>query len=246
MLSNSMSFGRPYILNIDGCIHDGWLVLNQRVNVFEQDYLYYVLSSKMVYYQFCNKVSGAVVNNLNSDKVRETIVPIPPLEEQKRIVSKIEEILPYIDQYDKAYTKLETFNKKFPEDMKKSILQLAMQGKLVEQRPEEGTAEEGHRGNHEATERRHGLMGLHHQGGRLPEEGEREARQEDGHHQEWGQVHVRGFEHVSDYEHQAAAEQTPAHSQGGLPDDYGRIAERAHHHLVEASVIQPLDVHPGL
>ncbi len=142
LLSNSMSFGRPYILNIDGCIHDGWLVLNQRVHVFEQDYLYYLLSSKMVYYQFCNKVSGAVVNNLNSDKVRETMVPLPPLEEQHRIVSKIEEILPYIDQYDKAYTKLEAFNKKFPEDMKKSILQMAMQGKLVEQRPEEGTADE--------------------------------------------------------------------------------------------------------
>lgn len=142
LLSNSMSFGRPYILNIDWCIHDGWLVLNQRVHVFEQDYLYYLLSSKMVYYQFCNKVSGAVVNNLNSDKVRETMVPLPPLEEQHRIVAKIEEILPYIDQYDKAYTKLETFNKKFPEDMKKSILQMAMQGKLVEQRPEEGTADE--------------------------------------------------------------------------------------------------------
>lgn len=70
------------------------------------------------------------------------MVPIPPLEEQHRIVAKIEEILPYIDQYDKAYTKLEIFNKKFPEDMKKSILQMAMQGKLVEQRPEEGTADE--------------------------------------------------------------------------------------------------------
>lgn len=68
-------------------------------------------------------------------------IPIPPLEEQHRIVAKIEEILPYIDQYDKAYTKLEIFNKKFPEDMKKSILQMAMQGKLVEQRPEEGTAD---------------------------------------------------------------------------------------------------------
>lgn len=74
--------------------------------------------------------------------IQSYIVPLPPLEEQHRIVAKIEEILPYIDQYDKAYTKLETFNKKFPEDMKKSILQLAMQGKLVEQRPEEGTADE--------------------------------------------------------------------------------------------------------
>lgn len=67
---------------------------------------------------------------------------MPPLVEQKRIVAKIEEILPYIEQYDKAYTNLEAFNKKFPEDMKKRILQMAMQGKLVEQRPEEGTADE--------------------------------------------------------------------------------------------------------
>ena len=74
--------------------------------------------------------------------IQSYIVPLPPLEEQHRIVAKIEEILPYIDQYDKAYTKLETFNKKFPEDMKKSILQMAMQGKLVEQRAEEGTADE--------------------------------------------------------------------------------------------------------
>lgn len=74
--------------------------------------------------------------------IQSYIVPLPPLEEQHRIVAKIEEILPYIDQYDKAYTKLEIFNKKFPEDMKKSILQMAMQGKLVEQRPEEGTADE--------------------------------------------------------------------------------------------------------
>lgn len=74
--------------------------------------------------------------------IQSYIVPLPPLAEQHRIVAKIEEILPYIDQYDKAYTKLEIFNKKFPEDMKKSILQMAMQGKLVEQRAEEGTADE--------------------------------------------------------------------------------------------------------
>lgn len=85
---------------------------------------------------------GTHTNKINLDSLRGMPIPVPPLAEQKRIVAKIEEILPYIDQYDKAYTKLETFNKKFPEDMKKSILQLAMQGKLVEQRPEEGTADE--------------------------------------------------------------------------------------------------------
>lgn len=86
--------------------------------------------------------NGTAQPNLAAKSLEQFLIPLPPLEEQHRIVAKIEEILPYIDQYDKAYTKLEIFNKKFPEDMKKSILQMAMQGKLVEQRPEEGTADE--------------------------------------------------------------------------------------------------------
>ena len=69
------------------------------------------------------------------------MVSPPPLAEQKRIVAKIEELLPLVDRYEKAWTKLEDFNHRFPEDMKKSILQQAIQGKLVEQRPEEGTAQ---------------------------------------------------------------------------------------------------------
>lgn len=142
LLSNSMSFGRPYILNIDGCIHDGWLVLRQVVELFEKDYLYYLLSSPMVFHQFCTRVAGAVVNNLNSDKVALTVVPVPPLAEQKRIAAKIEELLPYVDRYEKAWSKLEELNKRFPTDLQKSILQMAIQGKLVEQIPEEGTGEE--------------------------------------------------------------------------------------------------------
>ena len=86
--------------------------------------------------------NGTAQPNLAAKSLEQFLIPLPPLEEQHRIVTKIEKILPYIDQYDKAYTKLETFNKKFPEDMKKSILQMAMHGKLVEQRPEEGTADE--------------------------------------------------------------------------------------------------------
>lgn len=142
LLTNSMSFGRPYILKVDGCIHDGWLVISQTKEVFYQDYLYWMLSSRYAYFQFCDKVSGAVVKNLNSDKVANSVFPLPPLSEQKRIVAKIEELLPYVDRYAAAYEKLEQFNAKFPEDMKKSVLQYAIQGKLVEQRPEEGTGEE--------------------------------------------------------------------------------------------------------
>ena len=142
LLSNSMSFGHPYILNIDGCIHDGWLVLSPIVEIFNKDFLYYLLSSSMVYNQFCRRVSGAVVNNLNSEKVANTLIPLPPLAEQKRIVAKIEELLPYIERYEAAYNKLQQLNKRFPGDLQKSVLQLAIQGRLVPQRPEEGNAED--------------------------------------------------------------------------------------------------------
>ncbi len=104
-------------------------------------YLWYAMKSKAFLNQIYSEVHGVTRVRTSLNKLKTYIVPIPPLEEQHRIVAKIEEILPYIDQYDKAYTKLEAFNKKFPEDMKKSILQMAMQGKLVEQRPEEGTAD---------------------------------------------------------------------------------------------------------
>ena len=79
---------------------------------------------------------------IHKDYLATCVFPLPPLAEQKRIVSKIEELLPYIDRYELAWSKLEQFNSRFPEDMKKSLLQYAIQGKLVEQRPEEGTAEE--------------------------------------------------------------------------------------------------------
>ena len=92
LLTNSMSFGRPYISNIDGCIHDGWLVISILGNAFVPDYLYYLLSSQYAYRQFCGRVAGAVVKNLNIDKVAESLIPLPPLAEQKRIVAKLEQL----------------------------------------------------------------------------------------------------------------------------------------------------------
>lgn len=79
---------------------------------------------------------------IHKDYLATCMFPLPPLAEQKRIVAKIEELLPLIDRYEKAWTRLEDFNKRFPGDMQKSILQMAIQGKLVEQLPEEGTGEE--------------------------------------------------------------------------------------------------------
>ncbi len=106
------------------------------------EYLMRYLDSALFFSQIHLYDNGTAQPNLAAKNLEQFLIPLPSLAEQHRIVAKIEEIFPYIEQYGKAYTKLETFNKKFPEDMKKSILQLAMQGKLVEQRPEEGTADE--------------------------------------------------------------------------------------------------------
>ena len=98
LLTNSMSFGRPYILRTEGCIHDGWLVISQPVPVFDQDYLYWLLSSQLAYMQFAEVASGGVVKNLNSDKVANAVFPVPPIEEQKRIVERLETLLPLCDE----------------------------------------------------------------------------------------------------------------------------------------------------
>ena len=101
-------------------------------NVFESPFIQEFISQGSM---------GTTVAQLTIEKAKRMLCPLPPLAEQKRIVAKIEELLPYIDGYEKAWNRLEDFNKRFPADMQKSILQLAIQGKLVEQRPEEGTGE---------------------------------------------------------------------------------------------------------
>ena len=85
---------------------------------------------------------GAAIPHLNKELLFNYPLPIPPLDEQKRIVNKIEEFLPYVKKYTLNYEKLEKLNAGFPDDIKNSILQYAIQGKLVEQRAEEGTGEE--------------------------------------------------------------------------------------------------------
>lgn len=87
----------------------------------------------------------SIIPGIAREDILTSLIPLPPLAEQHRIIAKIEELLPLIDRYAVAYEKLEQFNAKFPEDMKKSVLQYAIQGKLVEQRAEEGTGEELYR-----------------------------------------------------------------------------------------------------
>lgn len=107
------------------------------------EYYYYLFHL----YKFTGRLRGrgVAIQGLSSDAIHKVICPLPPLAEQKRIVAKIEELLPLIECYEKAWSRLEDFNKRFPVDMQKSILQMAIQGKLVEQRPEEGTGEELYR-----------------------------------------------------------------------------------------------------
>ena len=105
-------------------------------------YIIYVLNSPEIQKYLTQQKKTTAIPNLTLEIIENCVCPLPPLEEQHRIVAKIEELLPHVDRYAEAYEKLEKFNAKFPEDMKKSIRQYAIQGKLVEQRPEEGTAEE--------------------------------------------------------------------------------------------------------
>ena len=97
---------------------------------------YFLRALNLNQYATATAQPGLAVSN-----IVQVPIPLPPLAEQKRIVAKIEELLPYIDRYEKAWSRLEDFNKRFPTDMQKSILQLAIQGKLVPQRPKEGTGE---------------------------------------------------------------------------------------------------------
>lgn len=106
-------------------------------------YLFYYLMSMRQSY--IGMAEGGAQPNISKEKIVNSLIPLPPAEEQRRIVAKIEELLPYVDRYAAAYEKLEQFNAKFPEDMKKSILQYAIQGKLVDQRSAEGTGEELYR-----------------------------------------------------------------------------------------------------
>lgn len=91
LLSNSMSFGRPYILKTSGCIHDGWLVLEPDYKRVHQDFLYHILGAPETFQQFDSLAAGSTVRNLNIGLVESVSIPLPPLEEQQRIVAVLDE-----------------------------------------------------------------------------------------------------------------------------------------------------------
>lgn len=119
ILSNSMSFGRPYILNIDGCIHDGWLTIQEYEKTFSKNFLYYLLSSDSVYQQYISMAAGSSVKNLNKEKVSALVVAYPDIKEQERIADALSDIDSLIATLEKQISK------------KKAIKQGAMQELLT-------------------------------------------------------------------------------------------------------------------
>ena len=127
LLSNSMSFGRPYIMKTSGCIHDGWLVLSDKAGLFTQDYLYHFLGSNTAYRQFDSRASGSTVRNLNIDLVRSVKIPLPPLYEQQRIAAFLDKLSAEKQSLVSVYeNKIHTLKK-----LKQSLLHQAFTGELT-------------------------------------------------------------------------------------------------------------------
>jgi type I restriction enzyme S subunit len=126
LLSNSMSFGRPYILGVDGCIHDGWLAITPS-DLFDKEYLYYALLSSNWYFE--QVAVGTAVRNLNSERVASTPVILPPLPEQQRIVDRIESLFAKLDEAkEKAQAVVDGFKLR-----KSAILHQAFTGELTKE-----------------------------------------------------------------------------------------------------------------
>ena len=106
LLSNSMSFGRPYILKTNGCIHDGWLVLRDYQKYLNIDFFYYVLSSENVQKQFRIKAQGSTVSNLNTDRVASVIIYVPTFERQQSIVDTLDSLKSKVDKLQENYNKI--------------------------------------------------------------------------------------------------------------------------------------------
>ena len=136
----SASFG-PYIWNGAKTIFH-YHIWNVRYNqsIVTRDYLYYFLEFDKS--SIRNSTTGTTMIHISMENMNPRFIPLPPLAEQQRIVAKIEELMPLVEQYGKAQSKLETLNSNIREQLKKSVLQYAIEGKLVPQCEEDGTAED--------------------------------------------------------------------------------------------------------
>ena len=125
ILTNSMSYGRPYIMKTTGYIHDGWFVLRLNMSI-DTDYFYYLLSSVFVQSQFAQLASGAVVKNISGDLVKRVVLPIPPLYQQQVIVKRLLAISAETHRLESIYQQKLTAL----DELKKSLLHRAFNGEL--------------------------------------------------------------------------------------------------------------------
>ena len=123
ILSNSMSFGRPYILDIDGCIHDGWLVIKDYSNTYDMDFLYYILSSNAIFEQYIAIAAGSSVKNLNKEKVANVVLFAPQSLAEQRAIATI------LNKMDNEITALEAKKAKY-EAIKQGMMQQLLTGKI--------------------------------------------------------------------------------------------------------------------
>ena len=127
ILSNSMSFGKPYIMKTTGCIHDGWVVLRQSKKVIDEEFAYYILISNEIYAEFNRLATGSTVKNLNIDRIKQIQIPLPPLETQKQIVQILESKFAHLEKLAQfVNASLENLQR-----LKSSLLNQAFKGELV-------------------------------------------------------------------------------------------------------------------
>ena len=117
ILSNSMSFGKPYIMGIDGCIHDGWLLIRNTYGVFDLTFLCHLLGTPQMLSQYRSLAAGSTVNNLNKELVGNTVVTIPSITEQRVLGDYLEQLDNLITLHQRKYDKLLSIKKSMLEKM---------------------------------------------------------------------------------------------------------------------------------
>ena len=117
ILSNSMSFGKPYIMGIDGCIHDGWLLIRNTYGVFDLTFLCHLLGTPQMLSQYRSLAAGSTVNNLNKELVGNTVVTIPSITEQRVLGDYLEQLDNLITLHQRELEKLQNIKKSMLEKM---------------------------------------------------------------------------------------------------------------------------------